>query len=143
MSLFVQIMYGSLMLGICLLVHLLLLVLTIRILRFLVDWFEIPMRGRHWALLIAAAIAMVVLAHTAQVWMWAAAFVLLSALPTISDAVYFSLTTYTTLGYGDLIVSDEFRTFAAMAAVTGLLSFGLSTAFLVGLLTRLLPRKIG
>jgi hypothetical protein len=33
--------------------------------------------------------------------------------------------------------------FGAMAAVTGLLSFGLSTAFLVGLLSRLLPRRIG
>ena len=57
--------------------------------------------------------------------------------------VELGLVTYTTVGYGDVIVGPDYRLFAAMAAVTGLLNFGLSTAFLVGLFGRLLPDDPG
>jgi len=54
------------------------------------------------------------------------------ALPDWNTAVYFSLVTYTTLGYGDVVLGPGLRIFAAFSAVTGLLGFGISTAFLVG-----------
>ena len=98
--------------------------------------------GIRSGILIAVTLAALVLAHTIQVWIWAISFVALSALPNLADAIYFSLVSYTTLGYGDITVSDGFRVFAAMTAVTGLLNFGLSTAFLVGLFARLLPSDI-
>ena len=88
--------------------------------------------------LIGAAFVAVVFSYTVQVWAWAAAFISMGALPNLSDALYFSIVTYTTLGYGDIIVGQEFRIFAAMAALTGLLNLGLSTAFLVGLFGRIL-----
>ncbi|MCP4185022.1 MAG: two pore domain potassium channel family protein [Hyphomicrobiales bacterium] len=100
------------------------------------------MQDIYWMGLIAMAIVMIVLTHTIQVWIWALAFVLMSALPDINDAVYFALVTYTTLGYGDITIADELRTFCSMAAVTGLLSFGLSAAFLVEILTRFMPKKL-
>ena len=84
---------------------------------------------------------MVLFAHTIQVWIWAGAFMALKVLPNISDAIYFSLVTYTTVGYGDVTVGGGFRIFGAMAAVTGLLNFGLSTAFLVGLFDRMMPGR--
>lgn len=82
--------------------------------------------------------SLVVVGHAFQVWVWAIAFAVSGALPNMGEAIYFSLVTYTTLGYGDVTVSDGYRTFAAIGAVTGLLNFGLSTAFLVGLLGKLL-----
>lgn len=93
-------------------------------------------------MLTAFAFAAVVLAHTVQVWAWAATFIALGALTGFADALYFSLVTYTTLGYGDVTVGQDFRLFAAMAAVTGVLSFGLSSAFLVGLLARILSAHL-
>jgi len=66
------------------------------------------------------------------VWIWSSGFVLSGALPDWNTAVYFSLVTYTTLGYGDVILGPAMRIFAAFSAVTGLLGFGISTAFLVG-----------
>ena len=83
-------------------------------------------------------LAVIIFSHTIQVWLWALTFVLLDALPNLADAVYFSLVTYTTLGYGDITLNQDFRIFGAMEAVTGLLNFGLSTAFLVSVITRLL-----
>ncbi|MEO1067154.1 MAG: ion channel [Pseudomonadota bacterium] len=89
------------------------------------------------AVLIVAVFAFVVLAHTLQVWLWAVCFVWLGALAFLEEAIYFSLVTYTTVGYGDVTVGSDFRIFAAMASVTGLLTFGLSTAFLVTFFERM------
>ncbi len=61
----------------------------------------------------------------------------LGALPGFAEAIYFAIVTYTTLGYGDIVLDANFRVFAALSSVTGLLNFGLSTAFLVGILSRL------
>ncbi len=137
-----QIVLGSLLLLICSSLHLGILVAAVGVMRRVGTRFPKPHRGNQWGIIIAIAFCHVVLAHTVQVWLWAATFVILGALTGISDALYFALVTYTTLGYGDVTVGEGFRLFAAMAAVTGLLNFGLSTAFLVGLLARLLPADI-
>ncbi|MDA8747876.1 ion channel [Litoreibacter sp.] len=84
---------------------------------------------------------LIVFAHTLQVWLWAAWFLKSGALPDIEAALYFALVSYTTLGYGDIILGEDIRIFAAFSAVTGMLTFGLSTAFLVGLIGRLLPTE--
>ena len=81
--------------------------------------------------------AAVVPAHTVQVRIRAGAFVMTGALSDPGEAICFSPVTYTTLGYGDIVVGSGFRIFAAMEAVTGLLNFGISTAFLVALYGRL------
>ena len=61
---------------------------------------------------------------------------MMGALSDPGEAICFSPVTYTTLGYGDIVVGSGFRIFAAMEAVTGL-NFGISTALLVGLYGRL------
>lgn len=83
-------------------------------------------------MLIFVALSYIIFAHTLQVWIWSSGFVLAEALPDWNTAIYFSLVTYTTLGYGDVVLGPGLRIFAAFASVTGLLGFGLSTAFLVG-----------
>jgi hypothetical protein len=88
--------------------------------------------------LLSKAFGFVIISHSIQVWILAFSFVALKAIPTVGEAVYFSLTTYTTLGYGDIILNAEHRVYGAMAAVTGLLNIGLSTAFLAGLLGKLM-----
>jgi len=126
---------GSLLLAICSLVHITLLVRTIGFLK----TFGIRLSNSFKKeILILIAFTAVVAAHTVQVWLWAFSLVLLGAFNSIADAVYFSLVTYTTLGYGDVTLNEGVRIFGAMAAVTGLLNFGLSTAFLVGVFTRLI-----
>jgi len=82
--------------------------------------------------LISAATGVVIVGHTFQVWIWALVFRLLGALSNLSEAVYFALVTTTTLGYGDITLDARFRVTGAMAAVNGLITYGLSTAFLVG-----------
>lgn len=68
---------------------------------------------------------------TAGVWLWALAFYGLGVFATLEEAVYFSLVTYTTLGFGDVLLPRDWRLLAGMAAANGLLNFGLMTALLV------------
>ena len=134
-----QIVTGSLLLLICSALHIALLVSVIGFLGKMGRRSTRRALPTHWVFPTAIAFAVVILAHTIQVWIWAVSFIALSTLSDFSDALYFSLVTYTTVGYGDVTVGPDHRLYSAMAAVTGLLNFGLSTAFLVGLFTRLLP----
>lgn len=137
MTLTQQIFWGSVTLGLCFAVEIVLLVLCNL-------WLEkISTRMRRSAVvlragtLIACALVAIVLAHTIQVWMWAGTWIVWNVMPDWNSAIYFSLVTYTTLGYGDIVLGPDLRIFAAFAAVTGLLAFGLSTAYLVAMMTRM------
>lgn len=68
---------------------------------------------------------------TAGVWMWALAFHLLGAFPAFEESMYFAIVTYTTLGFGDVLLAQEWRLLSGMAAANGLLNIGLLTAILV------------
>ena len=142
MTIVTQIFLGSIVLGICSLIHILLLVAAIKLLRRMSPPERSNRTAFHVLKLLVVGFSVVLFAHTLQVWIWAISFRGMGVLPNISDAIYFSLVTYTTVGYGDVTVGGGFRVFGAMAAVTGLLNFGLSTAFLVGLFERMLPVQL-
>ncbi|MEP4543552.1 MAG: ion channel [Paracoccaceae bacterium] len=82
---------------------------------------------------------MLVLAHTLQVWTWSLVFSWITDLPDLVTSFYFATVTYTTLGYGDIVLGPDARIVATFCAITGLLTFGISTAFLIGVLSRVLP----
>lgn len=90
--------------------------------------------------LLCAGVAIVLASHTIAIWFWAAVFHYASLFSNFAESFYFTTITYTTLGYGDIILEPSVRVFASFAAIAGLLTFGISTAVLVGLLARLLPQ---
>lgn len=71
---------------------------------------------------------------TAGVWLWALTLWLLGIFITMEASVYFSLTAFTTLGFGDLLLPQQWRLLGGMAAANGLLNMGLLTAMLVEVL---------
>lgn len=83
-------------------------------------------------LLVMLGVSLVVLGIiTAGVWIWALAFYLLGIFVTLEASVYFSLVSFTTLGFGDVLLPQDWRLLSGMAAANGLLNFGLLTALLV------------
>lgn len=63
-----------------------------------------------------------------QMVIWGLLFVVLGEFQTFSQALYFSGVTFTTLGYGDLILSPARQLLSALEAANGILMFGVSTA---------------
>jgi hypothetical protein len=73
---------------------------------------------------------------TVAVWLWAFCLRGLDVLHDMETAVYFSLVSFTTLGFGDIILDKQWRILSGLMAANGLLIFGLTTAVLVDFLSR-------
>ena len=85
---------------------------------------------------IVVGVLFVMLVHSMNVWIWAATFYLVGAFAAFEPALYFSLVSFTTVGYGDITLGPEWRILSGIAAANGLLSFGWSTAYMVELVRR-------
>ena len=79
----------------------------------------------------------IVLLHLVEISVWALAFVWQGALPDIQSALYFSAVTYTTTGYGDVVLSEPWRLDGGVEALTGILMCGWSTGFFFAVVNRL------
>lgn len=141
MTLSQQIIWGSFYLGVCFLLEIMLLTVCVLVIRKLVEEWATRSVILATAAPITIALLFIILTHTVQVWIWAIVWVLGDVLPDWNSALYFSLVTFTTLGYGDIVLGEELRIFGAFASVTGLLAFGLSTAFMVALMTRVFEER--
>jgi voltage-gated potassium channel Kch len=69
----------------------------------------------------------VVFLHLVQIVVWAIFYAWRGAMPDFTTAAYFSAVTYTTTGYGDLVLPAEWRLVGGVEALTGILMCGLST----------------
>ena len=94
-------------------------------------WLVAP--PERWKLLVMlfAVGVWVLVVLTLGIWMWAYVLFETGVFKSMEESLYFSIEAFSTLGLGDVVPSQEWRVFAAMAAVNGLLSFGLLTALLV------------
>lgn len=89
----------------------------------------LPIEGRFWTstwMLICIA-GWTLLLHLLQIAVWAFHYSWDKAIPDLSSAFYFSIVTYTTTGYGDLVLPEEWRLVGGVEALTGILMCGLST----------------
>lgn len=71
--------------------------------------------------------------HIVEVVIWATAYhQILGIVPpeTFEEAIYFSTVTFSSLGYGDVVIVGPWRLLSAIQAMTGLLVFGWSSALL-------------
>jgi Ion channel len=82
----------------------------------------------HSTLQVAAFVLWLFLATITEVWVWAALYLVLGAVGTLEQAVYFSTVTFTTLGFGDITLDENWRLLSSFEAANGLLMFGWSTA---------------
>jgi hypothetical protein len=74
---------------------------------------------------------MTIAAAIIEAGIWASAYVQLGALETFEESLYFSLITFTTLGYGDIVLGNEWRLLASFQAANGVIMFGWSTSLVV------------
>ena len=65
-----------------------------------------------------------------EVWAWATLYRVLGAVESLEKAAYFSTVTFTTLGYGDITLDEQWRLLSSFEGANGLLMFGWSTALI-------------
>lgn len=117
------------------LIHLLGLAMLTRALRSHSRMFR-RLRIMPFTLLLTATIGVVAI-HTVEIWLYAALYLMLHAFSHFEEALYFSTVTYASIGYGDLLLPHNWRMVGAIEGAVGIILLGVSTAFLVSLLTQL------
>lgn len=75
--------------------------------------------------------------HTVEIWLYATLYLGLGALGNFEEALYFSTVTYSTIGYGDVLLPLRWRILGAIEGAAGIIMLGWSTAYLVSLLTQM------
>jgi hypothetical protein len=80
---------------------------------------------------------LLILVHSAEIMIWALVYLKEGCLPDIESAFYYSGVTYTTIGYGDLVLQKPWRILGPVEGLTGILMCGLSGAFFFVLANRI------
>jgi multisubunit Na+/H+ antiporter MnhB subunit len=79
--------------------------------------------------LVVAMTWCLILFHLAEISVWGLFYLWWGCLPDSESAFYFAGVTYTTIGYGELVLAKPWRTLAPIEGLTGILMCGLSTGF--------------
>jgi hypothetical protein len=76
-----------------------------------------------------------------QVAIWASLFVYLGEFTDFLTAFYHSMVNFSSLGYGDMVMSEEWRLLGSLEASTGVLMFGLTSGTVFAVMVRLFSRR--
>ena len=96
-------------------------------------WFDIAIVGR--------AIALALIAHLIEIAVWAVLYVMCGEFADFGTAYYHSAVNYTTLGYGDVLMSASWRLLGPLEAANGMLLFGVTTAMVFAIMQGLVRSR--
>jgi hypothetical protein len=74
------------------------------------------------------------LGNLLQISLWGALFLWLGEFTELSEAVYHSAVNYASLGYGDIVMSKDWKLLGPLEAVNGVLMCGMTAGVLMGIL---------
>jgi hypothetical protein len=94
---------------------------------------------RYWFMtwMLVRTAGFIILLHLVEIMIWGFFYVWRDAMPDLASAFYFSAVTYTTTGYGDLVLPKEWRLVGGVEALTGILMCGWSAAFFFAVVSRM------
>jgi Ion channel len=92
--------------------------------------------------LLQVAALLLALAHLVDIALWALLYCLCGEFAEFEAAYYHSAVNFSSLGYGDIVMSARWRLLGPLEAMNGIVMFSLSTALMFALLTRLIERRL-
>jgi hypothetical protein len=91
--------------------------------------------------IVVAAMSFALGAHLLEIAVWAVLFMVCGEFPAFGLACYHSAVNYTTLGYGDIVMTASWKFLGPLEAANGLLLFGVSTALVFAVIQRLVHAR--
>jgi len=85
---------------------------------------------------------LLILIHAAEISVWAFFYLWAGCLPDAESAFYFSGVTYTTIGYGDVVLPKPWRILGPIEGMTGILMGGLSAGLFFATVSRIYAPRL-
>ena len=102
-----------------------------------------PTSVRHIALMLLCMIWWLVLLHLVEISIWGLFYLWRGIVPDAEAAFYFSGVTYTTIGYGDVVLAKPWRLLGPIEGLMGVLMSGLSTGYFFVVASRIYQSRVG
>ncbi|HEV3340310.1 MAG TPA: ion channel [Pirellulales bacterium] len=93
-------------------------------------------------LVLQLAAALLFVSHLVNIALWAILFCFCEEFEQFEAAYYHSAVNYSSLGYGDVVMSPRWRLLGPLETVDGIVMFGISTALVFALLDRMIARRL-
>ena len=136
-----EISVAALIVAVCLLLHVAGLLLMAEWLLAHREYLEQGARTRYAVLLVLLFLGIMFL-HVTETSLWAVFYYSRGLFKDFETSLYFSLTSYTTIGYGDVLLPQRWRLLGAIEGVTGVLFCGISTAFIFAVMSAILQSRL-
>jgi hypothetical protein len=85
---------------------------------------------------VAGVVLLMFIVSVMEVLVWSGAYLWLGAIEGFEQATYFSMVTFTTLGYGDVLLPEHWRLLGSFEAANGIIMFGWTTAIVLAVVQR-------
>ena len=106
------------------------------------EYFERSGARTHVSILMIVLISGIMLLHVAESGLWAIFYFTRELFQDFETSLYFSLVSYTAIGYGDVVLPQKWRLLGAIQGVSGVLLCGLSTAFIFAILNAMFRARM-
>jgi voltage-gated potassium channel Kch len=131
---------GALLVNLCIQVMAVVLLINYFMRRIDAGKILVSLRSDIWMLCLVMLVLF--LGHMLQAATWAMLFLWLGEFSDRQTALYHSLVNLTSLGYGDIVMSEKHRLLGAMEAANGVLMFGLTSGTVLSTMNRVFARHI-
>src|SRR5690242_1442415 len=137
-----EISVAALIVALCLLLHVAGLLLMAEWLLSRREYLEQSGARMRYAIVLVLLFLGIMFLHVLETSTWAVFYYSEALFKDFETSLYFSLTSYTTIGYGDVLLPQRWRLLGAIEGVTGVLFCGLSTAFIFAVMTAMLQSRL-
>jgi len=97
---------------------------------------------RVHALMLFLVFTALLASHLLQSTFWGVAYYLVGGFDDLPTSLYFSLSSYSTVGYADAVLPPHLRMLGPLEAATGVLMFGWSTGYIFAFATRMMANEV-
>ena len=106
------------------------------------NWILRKVNFRHYTALFTGVFVIIAALHVLEACIWAAFYYWNHLFSDLETSLYFSLGTYTTIGYGDVVLTQKWRLLGALEGISGVLLCGVSTAFIFALVNAVFKIRV-
>ena len=100
------------------------------------------LRGTGYIVLLIGTFSALIVLHMIETAIWATFYYVRGLFPDFETSLYFSITSYTTIGFGDVVLPRAWRMLGGIEGISGVLLCGLSTAFVFAIVNGLFQMRL-